>query len=233
MRPLYFLQPLIYNCLCHIDRMIDRKCFGSREIYIPEGKPKMKKLLFTRHSAPLLPLRSCIAEQNHRALVLWALDCGKRFAELFAQRCPGEDRPQRALTLAGEWAQDKIKMPQARRAILDAHAAAGEAAVDPVAEAAGRAVGHAAATVHAQTHAIGLPSYGLTALALMNRDIADGEKEAALLDRECAWFLARLQHWAEVEKSHPGPWAAFLLKEKPNTEAILMERERERKRREG
>ena len=43
----------------------------------------MKKLLVTRTSEVLQPLRALIEEQKHRTLVLWAIDCGARVLPIF------------------------------------------------------------------------------------------------------------------------------------------------------
>lgn len=63
---------------------------------------KKNKILFSRDSQCLQELKMLIEQQEHCTLVMWALD------------------------LCEKWSRGKIKMPVAKRAILDAHAVAKE-----------------------------------------------------------------------------------------------------------
>ena len=180
-----------------------------------------RKILYSRQSACIEPLRRLIEAQTHRTLVAWALDCAARPLAFFECRVPGESRPRDAIGMTRLWAQGEIKMPLARRAILAAHAAAGEIAqTDALAEAAARAVGHACATVHAETHALGLVFYWLTAAvrdtAQDLRDQREGE--------ELAWLTERLLFWRENVELWNAPWADFLLRDAPNREKLLHEK---------
>lgn len=56
-------------------------------------------------------------------------------------------------------------MPIAKKAILDSHAVAKETE-DRIYAALCHAIGHYGATVHVETHAIGLPFYELTAIVM-------------------------------------------------------------------
>ncbi|EGO63283.1 putative immunity protein [Acetonema longum] len=58
-----------------------------------------------------------------------------------------------------------IKLPQAKAAILECHAAAREVDGNPVAQAAARAIGQCASTIHSARHCIGLALYGAIAVA--------------------------------------------------------------------
>jgi hypothetical protein len=59
----------------------------------------------------------------------------------------------------------EIKLPQAKTAILECHAAAREAEANPVAQAAARAIGQCSSTIHSPRHCIGLAFYGALAVA--------------------------------------------------------------------
>ncbi len=59
----------------------------------------------------------------------------------------------------------------AKKVILDAHAAAREAEANPAAQAAARAIGQAASTIHSATHSLGLPLYGSLAIAYDRIDV--------------------------------------------------------------
>ncbi len=87
------------------------------------------------------------------------------------------------------------------------------------------AVGQACSTVHVETHAIGLPMYELTALVHLyspeNPSPARheaGDSLPLLLSRQLETYTRRLLYWEQAAPSHPGPWAPFLLKDRPNRE---------------
>lgn len=61
------------------------------------------------------------------------------------------------------WAKGQIKMPVARRAILELHALAKEINEEQLSLLC-RAIAHACATVHTERHALGLPIYELTVM---------------------------------------------------------------------
>ncbi|MDL2325100.1 hypothetical protein LJC61_08160 [Ruminococcaceae bacterium OttesenSCG-928-A16] len=126
----------------------------------------MRKLLFSRESECVQPIRELIEKQQHKTLVLWALDCAQPYLTYFEKNRPGETRPRVVLEKATLWARGQVKMPEAKAAIHAAHSAAAEVGdatrYNAAVMAAGRAIGHAAATVHVETHAIGLVFYGLT-----------------------------------------------------------------------
>ncbi len=164
--------------------------------------------MFNRDSPCLLPLREMIEEQAHSTLVLWALDCAERFLWIFEKSCPGDLRPREMLTLCHQWKVGEIKMPLAKQTILQAHRAATQAADFPAAQAAARAVCHACASIHVETHALGLVLYGLTALVYEKTP----DDVATFADNECAWFMNRLSFWAREAPHHEHLLAPFLTR---------------------
>ncbi len=182
----------------------------------------MRKVLFSRESECIQPLRRLIERQQHKTLCVWALDCAQRYLSLFEARVPDDPRPREALQAGDAWMRGQIKMPMARQLILAAHRAATEAEArgDRVACAAARALGHAAATVHTETHALGLPFYGLTALCHQDPEHRD-EAVAKELQRLCE----RLEYWAAHIGELQTAWAPFLEKNAPNKEALRREKE--------
>lgn len=182
----------------------------------------MRKLLFSRESECIQPIRAQVEEQLHRTLVLWALDCAEPYLAFFEANQPGESCPRNALETADGWARGRVKMPDAKRAIHAAHSAAG-AVGDKTRHAAsvmaaGRAIGHAAATVHVETHGLGLVLYGLTAISY---SVEEGAAASAV-EAELHRFSSRLLFWEKQIAQDKGPWADFLLKDKyPNKEKLL------------
>lgn len=132
-----------------------------------EARLKRKnKILFSKDSSSLRKLAKLLTIQNHRTVIMWALDCAQIPLEKFELKYPNETRPRTCLEVSKSWARGKVKMPLARRAILNAHAVAKEID-DSEYGALCHAIGHAGATVHTEGHALGLPMYELTAMVLM------------------------------------------------------------------
>ena len=118
------------------------------------------QILFTRESPCLQELLAQIRRQKHRTLVLWAFRCVERPLAILRAHHPEEERPQQAVALCRLWAAGEVKMPVAKRALLQAHQVAKELS-SPEDTALCHAVGQACATVHVETHAVGLPVYEL------------------------------------------------------------------------
>ncbi|WP_079479073.1 putative immunity protein [Halobacillus salinus] len=183
---------------------------------------KKNKLLFTRDSLCLQELKKLIQEQKHRTLVLWALDSAQASLDKFEAKYPDEQRPRICLELCEKWARGQVKMPAAKRAILDAHAVAKE--LDDLEYGLlSQAIGHAGATVHVETHALGLPTYELTSLVHeYGKDEFEVPVRAKIDD-----YYDRLLYWQENTDNQEWDWARFLLDDsKPNKEKLRSEKER-------
>ncbi len=175
---------------------------------------KKNKILFSRESLCLQNLNDLIQRQNHRTLVMWALDCAKLTLKQFESKYPDESRPRTCLEICETWARGKIKMPTAKRAILDSHAVAKEID-DAEYGALCHAIGHAGATVHTSRHAIGLPMYELTAMVLKYgiNDFADPVTE------KIDYYIERMQYWQETTDKLELEWGGFLMDVKKDSKA--------------
>lgn len=183
---------------------------------------KKNKILFTRESECLQELIGLIQLQKHRTLVMWALDCAKRTLEQFEAKYPDENRPRICLKLCEDWATGKVKMPIARQAILDSHAVAKELG-DSIYGDLCHAIGYAGATVHVETHAIGLPMYELTAIVLK---YGKGNFEKPV-NEKLDYYYNRLLYWQKNTDKLGLDWANFLLDDsKPNKEKLLNDKRR-------
>lgn len=167
---------------------------------------KKSKILFSRDSQCLQELIKLIEMQNHRTIVMWALDCAKTTLERFEEKYPNELRPRTALELCELWARGKIKMPIAKKAILEAHAVAKEINDDEYG-ALCHAIGHAGATVHVGTHALGIPFYELTAVVLEYGKDAYQKPVGEKIE----YYYQRLLYWQENTDRLGYEWAAFLI----------------------
>lgn len=181
---------------------------------------KKNKIVFSRDSQCLQELIKLIERQKHRTLVMWALDCAKTTLEVFEAKYPEERRPRAALELCESWSRGKIKMPAAKRAILDAHAVAKEIYDDEYGAMA-HAIGHAGATVHVETHALGLVLYELTAIVLKYGK----EDYREPVSEKIEYYFDRLLYWQEHTDLIRSEWADFLLDDsRPNKEKLLNEK---------
>lgn len=161
-------------------------------------KIKLKrKMLYTKDSVVLQELIELMEKQNHRTLVLWALDC--------AQSSSNNKQMQKCIDLCTSWSKGEIKVPVAKKAILELHQFA--KTQSPSKEALCRAIAHAGASVHVQTHAVGLIIYELTSLTLEN--IEDYEE---IINDKISFYKGKLIYWKDKEPTLQRPWAKFLLR---------------------
>lgn len=177
--------------------------------WIDEVQSRIKRknqVLFAKDSEFLQDLISLIQEQTHRTMVLWAFEFADETVEMLLKRYPDETRPTEAVKAARAWASGKIKMPAAKRAILDVHAVAKEiTSLEDIALC--HAVGQACGVVHANGHAIGFPIYDLT--AIIRRYGIDNCKEA--VEERKAYYIERIAYWRENHKQYPFEWAGFMM----------------------
>jgi len=175
---------------------------------VEDRMKKKNKILFTRESESLRELVRLMDNQNHRVLVLWALECGNLALRDFESVFPDEMRPRICLEACERWAKGDIKMQGAKRAILNSHAVAKE--IDhEVCKALCHGIGHAGATVHVGSHAIGLPMYELTAIVISYK--MSGYEEA--VKEKIDFYIDRLLYWRENAGKLDRKWADFLKKE--------------------
>jgi len=128
--------------------------------------PKIHKALSDWDAPYMQPLVQLAEKQSKTTLARWAIDYAEQvMLPLWNKHDPDDRRPQAALNAAREWLSGTVKLPQAKKLILLCHAAAREAEVNPVAQAAARAIGQSASTIHSARHCMGLVFYGALAIA--------------------------------------------------------------------
>ena len=164
-------------------------------------------ILFRADDRLLRGLSAQVRAESRITVVAWALALGEEIAALLAARYPGEKRLREASVAAKQWAAGEIRMPQARRAILDCHRLARE-----LSSAEDAALCHALAqgcsTVHSVGHAMGLPIYELTALV---RRLGPETCTDAVQRRVCEYSERLVQARAYARSQG---WAAFLWQER-------------------
>ena len=179
-------------------------------MWLAEVKAKAKRknqILFSKDSLLLTDLRHLIGQANRRALILWALKLAEETAWELAEKYPENHRPREAIAASRAWAAGEIKMPIAKRAILNCHAMAKELG-SPADIARCHAVGQACSVVHTAGHALGYPMYELTAIVL-EQGLGDCREP---IEHRVRYYEQRLHDWAEHEKSCSQNWASFLRK---------------------
>lgn len=128
--------------------------------------PKARKMLSDWQASYIQDIIQQIDTQSKATLARWAVDYAEEhILPLWNSFYPGEPRPANALAAAREWLAGTIKLPQAKPSILACHAAARETEDNPIAQAAARAIGQCASTIHSAQHCIGLAFYGALAIA--------------------------------------------------------------------
>ncbi len=127
---------------------------------------RARKMLSDWDAPYIQSLVKMIETQSKPTLAHWAVDYAECILlPLWSKHYPDDLRPQNALKAAREWLSGAIKLPQAKKLILECHAAAREAEEDSVAQAAARAIGQCASTIHSARHCVGLALYGASAVA--------------------------------------------------------------------
>ena len=124
-----------------------------------------------RRTARRNEYRSIARESRyHRLFALKAAQEAERVLSIFEKENLRDKRPRRAITAIKAWSRGKLKlgMREVRKLSLDAHAAARKARSD-AARFAARAAGHAVATWHVPTHAMGAPMYAAKAKIALNQ----------------------------------------------------------------
>ena len=167
--------------------------------------PKYRKMLNDWEAPYIQPLVKLIETQSKTTLAGWAVDyAGRVMLPLWLKHNPEDLRPQKALEAAREWVAGIIKLPQAKPIILECHAAAREAEKNPASQAAARAIGQCASTIHSATHCIGLALYGALAVAYdtLGLDAPWAQLEQCAAE-ECGRMLEALRAVAVNDEPNP------------------------------
>jgi len=167
--------------------------------------PKVRKMLNDWNAPYIQSIVKVMETQSKKTLIQWVVDYAEEYLlPLWQKYYPLDPRPQNSLKAARNWMTGKCKLPEAKKIILECHAAARESESNTVAQTSARAIGQSASTIHSAKHAIGLVLYGALAIAYDKIGIAASweelEKCAA---KECELMLQALQLIAV--KNEPNP----------------------------
>lgn len=168
--------------------------------------PKYRKMLSDLTIPPIAAMMELLPTQSKATIANWTIDYAEGvILPVWLKHYPNDPRPLQALTAARDWLAGKVKLPVVKKIILDeCHAAARENDANPAAQAAARAIGQAASTIHAPTHSIGIAFYGALAIAYdkLGQDAPWPELEACAIE-ECGRMLEALR--AVSVENEPNP----------------------------
>lgn len=167
---------------------------------------KPRKMLGSADSPYILSLMALIQTQSRKTIATWCMDYAEtHILPIYEKYRPGDERPRHALLAARDWLQGLVKLPYVKNIILnEAHTAARENEDFPVVQAAARAVGQAASSIHTPTHSLGVAFYGAAAIAYDRAGVeASPETYDRIAEEVCADMEAALRE-ATVE-NEPNP----------------------------
>jgi hypothetical protein len=167
---------------------------------------KLRKTFGDANAPSVIALMRLIETQSKTTIANWTLDYAERkLLPLFDKHRPDDGRPARAISAAHEWLDGKVKLPYVKHIILnECHAAARELDNNPVAQAAARAIGQSAGSIHAAPHSLGVYFYAAAAVAYDRLGLAASEAEYNTVAEEvCADYTAALR--AVAVENEPNP----------------------------
>jgi hypothetical protein len=167
--------------------------------------PKARKMLNDWDAPYIQSLVRLIETRSKSTLAHWAINYSEHvLLPLWSKHCPDDLRPHKAIHAAREWLSGEIKLPEAKKAILECHEAAREAEGNPAAQAAARAIGQSASTIHSAGHCIGLALYGALAVAYDTLGTrAAWEQLEQYAGEECGRMLDALRAVAVEDEQNP------------------------------
>jgi hypothetical protein len=163
-------------------------------------------MLGSADSPYILSLMALIQTQNKKTIADWCMDYAETHVlPIYEKHCPGDERPRHALQAARDWLQGLVKLPFVKNIILnEAHAAAREGEDNPIAQAAARAVGQAASSIHTPTHSLGVAFYGAAAIAYDRAGLEESQETYDRIASEvCADMEAALREAAVENEPDP------------------------------
>lgn len=166
---------------------------------------KIRKMLGSADSPYIISLMGLIETQSQTTIANWCMDYAEEFLlPVYESIYPEDTRLQEALNASRAWQAGELKLPVVKRLIQEVRNAAREAEENPAAQAAARAVGQAAASVHTATNALGIAFYGAAAVAY-SRVGTQEEPEIyeAIAAEECAKMEAALRTVSIEDEENP------------------------------
>lgn len=149
---------------------------------------------------------------DRRIVTAWAADCAEHVLGLFEAEAPADDRPRDALVRTRAFARGELDVADEIRHRFRGTGAAHDLR-SPVAVAAAKAAGQAAAIPHMGAHALGAAAYAAKAAGLAAADQPGAVRAEILwqLEHMSASVRAALQQVPPVGENRSGPLGPGLL----------------------
>ena len=167
--------------------------------------PKPRKML-TDYNAPYIQsLMRLIETQSKETIANWCVDyAALHLLPIWEKTFPDDSRPKAALTAAKDYLDGKIKLPEAKKQILQCRDAARQSEGENIAQGAARTIDATASSIHNPTGSISIAFYGALTIAYDKLGIdRDWEALESLAAAECAKMEAALK--AVAVENEPNP----------------------------
>jgi len=167
---------------------------------------RKNKVLFNYESPCLEKLIETFEKQTHLVIVMWSLDCVESSLSMCEYLYPNDLRPRKTIEICKLWAKGEIKMPEAKKAILEVHAIAKETN-DMTLVSLVHSIGQAGSSVHVAKHGLGLVFYELSALVYYHGI----ESFEEIVTEKLNFYIDRLSYWEKNTDRSNAVYAKFLL----------------------
>ncbi|WP_040197304.1 putative immunity protein [Candidatus Soleaferrea massiliensis] len=166
---------------------------------------KLRKMLGDIHSQECLDLMQLIETQSEKTLAGWAVGYVKKnYLGIYEAACPGDKRLRQAVSACEEYLAGRRKRSDMKPVLREANRIARDAADNPTAQAAARAVSTACAAVQTPTNALGFLFYGAAAAAYSQMGCMQPEQVyAELASDEFKKAFDALKQMSVLDEPHP------------------------------
>lgn len=167
--------------------------------------PKLRKMLGSADSQECISLLRLMETQNKTTLAAWAVDFAKNnYLKIYENECPGDTRLTHTVTACEECIKGSRKLTEIKPLLKASVQLAREAADNPTAQAAARAVSTACSALQTPTNALGFLFYGAAASAYSQAGLAaETEVYEHIACEEFKKALQALQQAAVADEPNP------------------------------
>lgn len=170
--------------------------------------PKLRKMLGKADSPYIVSLMRLIETQSKTTIAHWSVDyVEENILPIYKENYKNDERAELAIAAARSWLNGEIKFPEAKKFILDVHAAAREAEDNPAGQAAARAIGQGVSTIHVPTHALGIAFYSAAAVAYSKYGLNETPEEYDRIAAEvCSDIEESLRRVSVTDEKNPAKY---------------------------
>ncbi len=127
---------------------------------------KLRKMLTDIDAPYIRSLMGLIETQSKETIATWCMDYAETYLlPLWKQALPQDTRPEMALKAGRDYLAGKIKLPDAKKEIMECRKAARETEGNPIPQGAARTIDAAASSIYNPAGSLGLAFYGALTIA--------------------------------------------------------------------